>query len=47
MVSLRSRFLMIVAFAAVVYGLPAPAQAQEGRLSGVVGSFSVSLAPAT
>jgi iron complex outermembrane receptor protein len=36
MVSLRSRFLMIVAFAAVLYGLPAPAQAQDARLSGVV-----------
>ena len=36
MVSLRSRFLMIVSFAAVLYGLPAHAQAQEGRLSGVV-----------
>ena len=34
MVSLRSRFLMIVAFAAVLYG--APAYAQDGQLRGVV-----------
>jgi iron complex outermembrane receptor protein len=34
MVSLRSRFVMFVAFAVVLYG--ASAQAQEGRLSGTV-----------
>jgi outer membrane receptor protein involved in Fe transport len=36
MVSLRTRFLMIVAFAAVLCGLPAQAQAQDGQLRGVV-----------
>lgn len=35
MSSLRRRLLSIVAFAAVLYGLPAQPQSPDGRLSGV------------
>jgi len=42
---LRGRFVMFVAFVALVHGLPAHAQSPEGRLSGVVRDASGAAAP--